>query len=274
MAKIDRLGWAGGIAFSSYGLSIGVRVNDPAIMERIRTILPPGWKAARSPIVDWMYSLRVAGVSSASNVRRFHLLYENAGRLGRTMDLEDLLERLESSIQMYVAEAAQRRVFVHAGVVSWRGRAIVLPGPSHAGKTSLVAALVRAGATYYSDEYAVFDSSGRVHPYPRLMSIRGQEGERPRRCPPEALGGRAGVMPLPVGLVIITSYQPGARWRPEPLSPGRAALALLSNTVPARARPAAALATLQQVVARSAAQKGRRGEAEQTATAILAQLES
>jgi hypothetical protein len=274
MAKIDRLGWAAGISFTSYGLPIGVRVNDPAIMERIRTILPPGWKPARSPIVDWLYSLRVVGVSSASNVRRFHLLYENAGRLGRTMDFEDLLERLESSIQLYVAEAAQRRVFVHAGVVGWRGRAIVLPGPSHAGKTSLVAALVRAGATYYSDEYAVFDSSGRVHPYPRLMSIRGREGERTRRCPPEALGGRSGSKPLPVGLVVVSEYQPGARWRPAPLSPGRAALALLSNTVPARTRPAAALATLHQVVSQSAALKGRRGEAEQTADAILARLES
>src|SRR5437868_1543825 len=102
MAKIDRLGWAAGISFTSYGLSIGVRVNDPAIMDRIPTVLPPGWKPARSPIVDWLYSLRVAGVSTASNVRRFHLLYENSGRLGRTMDLEEILERLESGIQMYV----------------------------------------------------------------------------------------------------------------------------------------------------------------------------
>jgi hypothetical protein len=30
-----------------------------------------------------------------------------------------------------------------------------------------VAELVRAGATYYSDEFAVLDSRGRVHPFPR-----------------------------------------------------------------------------------------------------------
>ena len=66
---------------------------------------------------------------------------------------------------VHVANYAPDRVFVHAGVVAWRGRALVLPGTSFAGKTTLVAELVRAGAIYYSDEYAVLDEQGRVHPY-------------------------------------------------------------------------------------------------------------
>jgi hypothetical protein len=66
-----------------------------------------------------------------------------------------------------VAENARRWIFVHAGVVAWRGQAIVIPGATQSGKTSLVAALVRAGAEYFSDEYAVFDARGRVHPLPR-----------------------------------------------------------------------------------------------------------
>ena len=273
MAKLDRLGWAGGISFTSYGLRIGIRVNDLSVMDRVLSVLPPSWKPARSAVVDRLYSVRVGGAGARSNVRRFHLAYDSAWRLARTMDLDQVFDHLENAVQLHVAAAARSRVFVHAGVVGWRGRAIVLPGPSHAGKTRLVAALVRAGATYYSDEYAVFDPSGRVHPYPRLLSIRGQEGERPRRCPPEDLGGRRGVKPLPVGLVVVSEYQPGAQWRPMPLSPGRAALALLANTVPARSRPAAALATLDHVVSHSAALKGKRGEAEQTAAAILARLE-
>jgi hypothetical protein len=31
---------------------------------------------------------------------------------------------------------------------------------------------VEAGAEYYSDEYAIFDSEGRVHPYWRLPNVR------------------------------------------------------------------------------------------------------
>src|SRR5277367_3536052 len=42
---------------------------------------------------------------------------------------------------------------VHAGAVLWRGRALLLPGGTHAGKSSLVTELLRRGATYYSDEY-------------------------------------------------------------------------------------------------------------------------
>jgi hypothetical protein len=274
MAKINRLGWADGICIVSYGLRIGVRVNEPDLLERIPRHLPPGWKPSRSPVVDNLFSVRLGGSGRSANVRGFNLLYQGPARLARTMDLDELFDGLEHAVQIYVAEAARRRVFVHAGVLGWRGKAIVLPGRSFSGKTTLVAALVRAGATYYSDEYAVFDPLGRVHPFPRLLSIRAEEGVRPRRCPPEELGGRRGVKPLPVGLVAVTEYQTGARWRPRPLSPGQAALALLANTVPARTRPAAALSVLQRVVSQAATLKGKRGEADEVAAQLLKRAES
>lgn len=269
MAKLDRLGWAEGICFESYGLCIGIRVNQPELLERLPPHLPPGWEPARSPLVRRLYSLRAAEEGRSAAVRRFNLLYAGSARLARALELEELFALLESDLQLYVAERAWRRVFVHAGVVGWKGRAIVLPGRSFSGKTTLTAALVRAGATYYSDEYAVLDTKGWVHPYPRLLSIREQGGDRAWRCPPEALGSAAGSGPLPVGLIALMEYQPGARWRPRPLSPGKAVLALLANTVPARRKPVAALAALQQVAAHAAALKGTRGEADQTAEALL-----
>jgi len=189
----------------------------------------------------------------------------------RTTALEGLCEPLASDLQLYVAEAARRRVFVHAGAVGWCGRAIVLPGRSFSGKTTLVAALLQAGATYYSDEYAVFDGHGRVHPYPTLLSIR-QGSAHPHKCPPEALGGRPGVKPLPVGLVVVCAYRPGARWQPRVLSPGRAVLALLANTISARRQPQRALATLQQVVCHATVLQGRRGEATEVAAALLEKM--
>jgi hypothetical protein len=186
--------------------------------------------------------------------------------------LEQLFDPLESDLQMFVAEWARRRIFVHAGVVGWRGQAIVIPGHSLSGKSTLVAALVRAGATYYSDEYAVFDAQGCVHPYARRLSLRTENFGRPVRCDPETLGGRRGAKPLPVGLIAVSQYQSGASWRPRQLSPGQAALALLANTVPARRRPEAALAALQPVVSCAAALKGRRGEADETAAVLLRTL--
>ena len=79
------------------------------------------------------------------------------------MNLDLILDTLESDLQLHVAEQARRRLFVHAGVVGWKGRAIVIPGRSFTGKTTLVAELVRAGASYYSDEYALIDSRGKIH---------------------------------------------------------------------------------------------------------------
>src|ERR1700755_3553056 len=136
MSKIDRLGWAAGFAFESYGVRVGVRTNDPAALERLSAHLPPGWKPARAGRVERLYSIFApSDATRARGVRRFHLLYGDAGRLARTQDLSEALEAFDSALQLYVAASARRRLFVHAGVVSWRGRAILLPGRSFAGKS-------------------------------------------------------------------------------------------------------------------------------------------
>jgi len=272
MAKIDRLGWAAGLAFVTYGAHIGIRVNDPAVVARLLPYLPPGWKPAASPVVDYLCSLWVGG-SARPGLRHFHLLHGNAALVARTLVLEDVCDVLESLLHFSVALAARRRLFVHAGVVGWHGRAIVIPGRSMSGKTTVVEALVRAGATYYSDEYAVFDRHGRVHPYPKPLSIREKPGAPPRKCPVEELGGRTGARPLPVGLIAVAAYSPGAKWRPRVLSPGQAVVALLDNTILARIRPDIALPTLQRAALGATTLRGKRGEVQEVAEALLHGLE-
>ena len=61
---------------------------------------------------------------------------------------------------------------VHAGAVLFGNRAVLLPGKSFAGKSSLVAELLRRGATCLSDEYALIDGAGIVHAYPRPLLLR------------------------------------------------------------------------------------------------------
>ena len=272
MDKIDRLGWAAGFAFVSYGLRIGIRASSPEIMDRIEGVLPPHAKPARGPRVGRLYSLIVSGTKVGSNTRRFNILYADAVQLARTKDTDVVLKTLERDLQLYVAEQARRRVFVHAGVVGWRGRAIVIPGRTMSGKTTLVKALVEAGATYYSDEYAVLDERGRVHPFLKPLSIRENGGGCAKEILPEALGGMSGVKPLPVGLVVATSYREAARWRPRQLLPGRAVMALLAHTVSVRREPERALTTLRKVVADAPVLKGARGEAEEVAETLLGRL--
>lgn len=64
-------------------------------------------------------------------------------------------------------------LFVHAGVVAKAGRAIVLPGLSRAGKSTLVLALLRAGAQLLSDELLAYDpATARLLPFARAVKVR------------------------------------------------------------------------------------------------------
>ena len=267
MQQLDRLDWAAGLRFDAYGVRVGVRVNQPDALPALARLLPPGARPAASPDVEQLHSVWIG--EDRGRTRSFHLLYSGIERRARTLSLDALFEAFETGVRLGVATAARRRVFVHAGVVGWRGRAILLPGRSGSGKTTLVAALLRAGATYYSDEFAVLDDRGYVHPFPKPLSVR--DGGVARKEPAEAFGGETGTAALPVGLIAFGSYRPGRGWRARPLSPGQALLALIPHTVPVRRRPEATLAVLRRTLDGVRSLKVARGEAEDAAPRLLRQ---
>jgi len=87
-------------------------------------------------VVNHLYSLTGFTNNSNGKIRRFNLGYWNLARFARTRSFEDLLDQFESHLQLTIAEYAPRRVFVHAGVVEWKGQAIVIPGMSFSGKSN------------------------------------------------------------------------------------------------------------------------------------------
>jgi len=269
MAKLDRLVWADGMSFISYGVRVGLRVSDSAILPDVIARLPPGWRSSPAPVVDHLYSVIGGEAKEDSKVRRLNLAYWNLLRIARSRKFNEVLDGFESHMQLTVAEHSPRRVFVHAGVVGWNGRAIVIPGLSHAGKTTLVHQLVRAGATYYSDEYAVVDARGRVHPYPRPLGMRTPDSSDQTKVTAEELGATIGTKPLRIGLVLSTSFKKGARFRPRELSRGQGVLELLANTVSARTQPRLALEALPKALESAQVLKGARGEASQIIDSIL-----
>src|SRR5438093_8309304 len=124
MDGLDRLGWAAGIAVVGHGVHVGVRATDPAVMKDVVAALPPGWRHANGPRVDHLFSLVVGGsAADAGRLRRLNLLYRGAVRVARDRDLKPVLESLETEIRRTIAQFAPHSVFVHAGVVGWRGRA-------------------------------------------------------------------------------------------------------------------------------------------------------
>jgi len=127
-------------------------------------------------------------------------LYKNGKEVPSNHTRADVLRGFETELRLTVAEYAPERVFMHAGVVAWKDLALVVPARSFQGKTSLVAELVRRGAIYYSDEYAIFDAEGSVHPFPKTLSIRGEIDEfTQKEYPVEAFGGKAGEKKISVG---------------------------------------------------------------------------
>ncbi len=222
--------------------------------------------------VDILYSLRLADPPTRPGVRPYHLLYCGSALLSRTQELPPLLATLEQHSELLTAFRAQEHLFVHAGVVAWKGRAILIPGRSMSGKTTLVRALLAAGAEYYSDEFAVLDAAGRVHPYPVPLSIR--EGDNVVGCkiPLETLDIQAGTEPLPVGLVVVAKYKPYARWKPETLTPSQSMLALMDNTVAARREPTFTMPILKKVAMNAKTIASKRGEAKRVVPAILKHL--
>ncbi|HVX40729.1 MAG TPA: hypothetical protein VHB25_14260 [Gemmatimonadaceae bacterium] len=254
--------------YVSHGVSVGVRTNDPSLLDRVADCFPPDSVESPSAEADAWYSIVRSPAQHASYAR--YELFRDEQKLNEGLRLAPLLDRMDAAIRVDVGRRAPEQLFVHAGAVAWNGRVIVLPGRSGAGKTTLVAALVRAGAAYCSDEYAVLDRRGYVHPYPRRLSMRQGGNRRVRWSAVTDLGGEQADAPLPVGAVVVTRYEPGARWAPRALSAGESALALFANTLIARDKPAFAFAVLSRAVAGVISTEGDRGEADATAAAILA----
>ena len=119
---------------------------------------------------------------------------------------------------------------------------------------------------------AVFDPQERVHPYPVPLSVR--EPDDPCKYSPEGFDSVAGVEPLPVGLVVMTRFEDQGRWKPRLLSPSRALMALLDNTLSARKDPTVSLPNLRQVALSAPAIQSVRGEAAEVVRPVLAAVQT
>jgi hypothetical protein len=250
------------LSFSAFGVGFAISADTGNILRDCLKYLPPGCTRTSSKSVDAQFSVTYRSQSVTTAGGTFGLA-RNGHELFHCGDRTEFLERFGSIVALHVADNSRKLVFIHAGVVGWGDRAIVIPGRSFSGKTTLVAELVRAGATYYSDEFAVVDRNGRVQPYPQPLQIRDPHTYRQTRCPVVRLGGLTGKSPLPIGLVVFSQYREESTWLPQELSPGVGCLQMLNNTISARSAPAVALSALKQIASSAVIVKGLRGDCSQ-----------
>jgi energy-coupling factor transporter ATP-binding protein EcfA2 len=83
---------------------------------------------------------------------------------------DDLLHRLNG----WVLGSDRARLHVHAALVEWDGAAVLVVGPTGAGKSTLAAHLTRAGWVYHTDEMTGLDADHptRAHSFPRPVSLK------------------------------------------------------------------------------------------------------
>lgn len=187
--------------------------------------------------------------------------------------VEQAADVIADNLHPWVAERHQDVLFVHAGAVAWNNIGIIAPGRAHAGKTSLVAALLRAGASYLSDEFAPIDRDGNVHPYPRHLSIRQVDGST-TRVPASHFGATTVEGPVPVGLIVDTHHEPDASFAPKRLRGAAALLAVIDNALVARSRPAYTMEIVAALTPHVEVLRSRRGDADEAAVQILAAVEA
>ncbi|WP_372791761.1 MauE/DoxX family redox-associated membrane protein [Paraconexibacter sp.] len=250
----------------SHDVTFSITVDDAAAAARAQAMLPHGSLLTGAGSEPTRFTIFTPGAADGA-------LYVDHGFSGRHADVDVLLETLAARVRVHVAEHAPRHAFVHAGVVAWQERAIVIPGRSFSGKSTLVTALLRQGARYLSDEYAVIDSDGLVHPFDKPIALRAP-GTRTSVEHPVSQFTSLPVQaePLPIGAVVRAPYEPAARWEPVPGTTGAGVLALIDNCVGIRRDPSRVMATLRRAMAGAVFVDGPRGDADETARALLTHL--
>ena len=140
---------------------------------------------------------------------------------------------------------APQLYYVHAGVVTSGGAALVMPGLSRAGKSTLVLALIEQGAQLLSDELLAFDpASALACAFPRAIKIRDAcAGYFPSLSPHfsgsgegrflsfDGLPGDVISSPAPVASIVVPTWTGSGREDLEPISAGRALLDLAASSL-------------------------------------------
>ncbi len=253
--------------FRSYGVTVRIDGTDAALIYDAAAVARRSLLGNLSTVRTSRFDHKFDLTSTKSGTYR---IIQNGEYLASGRSRRKFLKFFDSIIRVSVGEYAVDRVFLHAGVVAWNGKAIVMPADSFQGKSTLVAALVRQGAVYYSDEFAVLDEDGLVHPFARPISLRTDDAKiKPYELSVEELGGEAGSSPAPVGLVLLTGYKPGAKWRPRILSSGSGVMAIMPFALSLRHQPEFSVKVLHNIASRAIIASGRRGSAELFARTLL-----
>ena len=270
------------IGFESFGVSFTIWTESENLLvilkEKIRIILPNEFTETFKKKSEKNFYIKRAEeyIPEAEGIvyEMYEISDEKSEFIFRSDKIDLFFDLLDSKLRITVAEFAREKVFIHAGAVGYNGFGIIIPGKSFQGKTTLVANLIQKGALYYSDEYAVLDEEGLLHPFHKKLSMRGIIDDFTQKdIGYEEFKAKKGTQPVPIKLILLAGYFPGEivcqPFKPEIISEGRGMLEMLANTIPIINNTKFTLKVLNKVVNRAIIAKCRRGDAELFAELLL-----
>ncbi len=260
------------IMFESFGVRVRILGSTQRIVNRAFRTAQRALVGKLSPyvgdVVDHTFEFRLTP-------KRGINLYHNDKYVTSSPYGVGLLNYFDSILRVTIGEWARGFVFLHAGVVGWKGKALILPGHSHSGKSTAILSLVKAGAAYLSDEFAIIDEVGNVHSFERPINIRSATGgNKDVSAIDPATMGNVFIGSMPVGGILFTQFVSGVAWSPRSLTPGTALMKLAEQALSIRKESEFTIRTLKLTVEDSVLLEGERPDSDEWAVNFLKFLDN
>lgn len=243
------------------GSPIRFLADDIRMPELLGLFLPPCPVLTAEDAVEIEYSMLQANGNA-------YIALRNQQQIATAQSLLGALQEVITDLQVLIAGKIENRVFIHAAVVAIDGKAIILPGQSGVGKSTITSALIRLGAQYLSDEFALIDSMGMVHPYARYLAIKNPTFGV-KRLSPEAFGALSFEGIAAPKAVVFARFKPSGSNVLIKLSRSELILNCMPHCLGIRSQVPETLASLNALSMRVQGYSAERGEAEEFAKVLL-----